>query len=575
MKYKDFKPVWKTSINNRNTYRTIFKWGNPQYINEPTEPFYQLLKEKLELTDEDFMISGFEGDNVIDIEVPTRLSKSDIDEFIGIVGKVNVAADTLSRARLCYGKAILDNMRLREENIKNLPDLVLSPTSEEQIMMIVKYCNKNNIAIFPAGGCTNMVLSVECPKIGVRLDLKKNFNKVISFSETDQTITVMPGITGPQLEEILNNAADYFTNVQGRYTCGHIPASYEYSTVGGWVATRGKGQASTLYGGIDDILVSAKYLTPKGIIDTYNCNRGCGVSSLDEVFMGSEGTLAIILSVTLRIKRYYPDNKKNFSYIFRGWDSGVRFVKELAQRNVWMPSVIKLFDVDGTEMIMRMSNIINKGLVGSLLKSLGNVQGKRCVLLGYTEGDKQYSNHIRRNLTRLANRYGANNASGHLSKKWDKSRFNDAYIRDILQDYDVVMDQIDFTVNWSNLQDIYGMVKDFFADKGALNMNHLSHITAHSCTFNIAYIKKFSGKEEYYSFHTELMEMLNSTNALMPKNHSLGRLCAGSLDKTSDTYRAVLRIIKKYLDPKDILNPYGVQSIDKEFNVKKELDIKK
>ena len=80
------------------------------------------------------------------------------------------------------------------------------------------------------GGGTNITRSNENVRGGIKINLKRNFNKVISFSAIDQTVTVMAGITGPQLEEILNNANEYFTNVTGRYTLGHIPESFEFST---------------------------------------------------------------------------------------------------------------------------------------------------------------------------------------------------------------------------------------------------------------------------------------------------------------------------------------------------------
>ncbi len=92
-------------------------------------------------------------------------------------------------------------------------------------------------------------------------------NKVIKFNEINQTITVEAGMSGPKLEETLNNAEKLF-NAKRAYTCGHFPQSFEYSVVGGWVVTRGAGQNSTYFGKIEDMVICQEYVTPIGIIKT-------------------------------------------------------------------------------------------------------------------------------------------------------------------------------------------------------------------------------------------------------------------------------------------------------------------
>jgi len=108
---------------------------------------------------------------------------------------------------------------------------------------------------------------VEPVRGGVSLDMRKRFNKVLSFNETDQTVTVQAGISGPALEQALNNAVLRF-GAKCAYTCGHFPQSFEYSSVGGWVVTRGAGQNSTYYGTIADIVLSQRYATPAGVVRT-------------------------------------------------------------------------------------------------------------------------------------------------------------------------------------------------------------------------------------------------------------------------------------------------------------------
>ncbi len=557
MKYKGYKPEWRTSVNERNSYRTLFRWGNPNHLSEPTEQFYQFVKERLCLTNEDFMLQTNEGDNLINLDIPCKLSQADIKEFTDIVGKVNIGIDTMSRVRSTYSKGVLDSMRLRREIIENVPDIVISPSSEEQVVMILKYCSRMNIPVYSAGGCTNTTRSNECFRGGVRIDFKRNYNKVLSFSEIDQTVTVMPGITGPQLEDILNNASDYFMNVGGRYTCGHFPESYEFSTVGGWIATRSVGQASMRYGGIDDILVSAKYLTAKGVIETDFCNRGTGLPSLDEIMLGSEGKFAIILSCTLKVRKYTYDSKKFFSYILKNWDSAVKCAREIVQRESSLPSVLKVCDADSADLMMRMSKLVSRGPFSSFLQTMGSVKGTRCLIIGYTEGEKYHSGHVKRSLSRTCQRFGAFTTTGHLSKKWEKVRFSNAYIRDILQDYDIIMDEITCYVSWSQLQEVYPVAKEFFNDRSVLNIVQLVDITAHGVKMTVTYMYRFISIEEYNDFHKQVIEMLSMAGAKNPCSHSLGNTNKETLDGIDELYMSTLKAIKKHLDPKGILNSGG------------------
>lgn len=552
MKYKEFKPNWRTSVGERNSYRTMFRWGNPNYINEPTEAFYNFIKESLSLSDEDFMIPVNQGDNLIDFEIPTKLSKADIKEFEDIVGKVNVDVDTLSRVRACYSKGAIDSMRLRAEKIENLPDVVLSPSSEEQLLMIVKYCHKNNIPLYCKGGNTNMTMANENVNGGVKVDLKRNFNKIISFSEVDQTVTVMAGITGPQLENILNNANEYFTNVTGRYTCGHIPESYEFSTVGGWIATRSVGQASMRYGGIDDILLCAKYVTPKGIVETDRCSRDNVLPAMDEIMLGSEGKFGFLVSCTLKVRKYTYENKKSFSYLFKDWDTAVSCARELVQKEICMPSFMRVCDFSSTEVITRMSTLVEKGVLGGLAKR--RAYGKKCLLIGYTEGEKSFAAYNKRVISRVCARFGGVSATSHLNKKWEKSRFDNAYIRDILQDYNIIVDEFVCPVSWSLLSEVYSTAKEYFADLGVMNMMSLQDINAHGCSIVMTYSRRYESIQEFQEFHADTLDMLILAGVKCPHSHGIGRITDRTVSSLNEIYLGTMKAVKRYLDPKNILN---------------------
>ncbi len=553
MKYKDYKPSWRLDVEDENTYRTMFRWGNPDHIEEPTESFYSFVKEKLSLSDEDFMIPSSQGDKIVDLDIPLRLSKTHIKEFEDIVGKINVATDTLSRVKACYSKGVMDSMRLRREILENIPDAVISPSSEEQLLMLVKYCYKNNIPIYVMGGGTNITRSNENVRGGIKINLKRNFNKVISFSAIDQTVTVMAGITGPQLEEILNNANEYFTNVTGRYTLGHIPESFEFSTVGGWVASRSVGQNSMRYGGIDDILLSSRYITPKGIMETDVCTRDSCLPAIDEVMLGSEGKFGILVSCTLKVRKYTYETKKAFSYMFKNWESAVSCAREMVQREICMPSFLRVCDNGSTEIISKMSRFVSKGILG--LRIRGENEKNKCLLIGYVEGEKGFATYNRRAIGRLCTRFGGVSATSYLNRKWDKTRFNDAYIRDILQDYSIVVDKFVCPLRWSELQEVYSIAADYFNDIGVLNMMHLQDISTYGASLMISYARKYKDIQEYQDFHKETLDMLITAGVKCPHSYSLGRTTDRTMYNLDEVYTLIMKSIKKLLDSKNILNP--------------------
>lgn len=553
MKYKDYKPSWRLDVEDENTYRTMFRWGNPDHIEEPTESFYSFVKEKLSLSDEDFMIPSSQGDKIVDIDIPLRLSKTHIKEFEDIVGKINVATDTLSRVKACYSKGVMDSMRLRREILENIPDAVISPSSEEQLLMLVKYCYKNNIPIYVMGGGTNITRSNENVRGGIKINLKRNFNKVISFSAIDQTVTVMAGITGPQLEEILNNANEYFTNVTGRYTLGHIPESFEFSTVCGWVASRSVGQNSMRYGGIDDILLSSRYITPKGIMETDVCTRDSCLPAIDEIMLGSEGKFGILVSCTLKVRKYTYETKKAFSYMFKNWEAAVSCAREMVQREICMPSFLRVCDNGSTEIISKMSRFVSKGILG--LRIRGENEKNKCLLIGYVEGEKGFATYNRRAIGRLCTRFGGVSATSYLNRKWDKTRFNDAYIRDILQDYSIVVDKFVCPLRWSELQEVYSIAADYFNDIGVLNMMHLQDISTYGASLMISYARKYKDIQEYQDFHKETLDMLITAGVKCPHSYSLGRTTDRTMYNLDEVYTLIMKSIKKLLDSKNILNP--------------------
>lgn len=552
--YKEYKPEWKIGIDDLNTYRAKLKWGSPSYISEPSEAMYVFVKEKLNLSDEDFILPSDLGDDKIEYASHTRLSDDIINEFEAMLGKINVKKDVVSRVSATYGKSVYDNLRLRKKIIENIPDVVLAPVNEEQIVSILKYCTERKIPIYPSGGRTNCNKSTECLCGGICLDLMQNYNKVISFSEIDQTVTVMSGISGPQLEEFLNNISDYFSDVAYRYTLGHMPQSFEFSTVGGWVMSRSYGDNATKVGGIDDLVVSARYLTPKGIIDTADTSY-MPMPDIDKLFIGSYGAFGILLSVTLKVRRYTLDGVKQFGYMFPNLNTAIKFVKEVCQGENGLPYSMQVCDPERTEMVTRMYSGNSHSLIGAFLREL-HKDSERCLVMGKMMGEKPYTSMLKRFVSRSSAQFGGRNATGFINKNWERTRFNNAYVNDLLMDYGVVIDRLTCRLPWSKLEKTYYAVKEIIESRPfTFVMASVNHITAHDCSIQFEFVAKYADIDEYKRFVISVVEESRSKGIYLTAVYGMteDNLITGT--NISRLHTGLLKLVKNYLDPKNNMRP--------------------
>jgi alkyldihydroxyacetonephosphate synthase len=295
-KKKEFYPDWYEGIPSAKSYRTILKWGDMDQFKHPNKRLYKLMKEVFGMTDDDFREAHNMGLDEVSFDLPSTLSPENMETFRNIVGEENVKTDDFSRLEVAYGKTTYDAFRLREKIVENLPGAVLRPRGKEDVRKIVEYCNDERIPLYVFGAGSSVTRGVECMEGGVSLDMRAHMKKIVSLSEKNQTVTVEPGIFGPDLERALNNAPDLF-QTRHAYTFGHFPQSFEYSSVGGWIVTRGAGQNSTYYGKIENLVISQEYITPAGTVKTHEYPASATGPSIDQIMIGSEGTFGAMPSM--------------------------------------------------------------------------------------------------------------------------------------------------------------------------------------------------------------------------------------------------------------------------------------
>ena len=568
--YRRFEPKWVKTPAPADSYRSIFRWGDPEFVKYPKESLFKMMKEKFQMTDEDFKTyAGDIGMDSVKLDRPCQLQKAHLEAFRAIVGSENVTTEDYPRLAVAYGKTGYDAARLREKRIDSLPDVVLYPSETEEIEKIVAYCTEHSIPLYVYGGGSSVTRGVEPIKGGVSLDMRKNFNRVLSFNETDQTITVQSGISGPQLEDALENAPARF-GARRAYTCGHFPQSFEYSSVGGWVVTRGAGQNSTYYGCITDIVLSQKYATPIGVIQTSHYPREATGPDLNQIMMGGEGAFGVLTEVTLKVFRYMPENRKRFSYIFKDWETARKAAREMMQCEAGYSSVFRLSDAEETNLMLRLYNVDETPL-WKLLDLRGYEDMRRCLFLGFTDGEKGFSKNVAKNIRRIAHRYGGMSLTAYVTKSWEKGRFNDPYLRDTMLDFGVMTDTLECSVNWSNMGKVHKEVRAVcHALPNTIVTTHMSHCYPQGANLYFIFITKMSDAEAFKAYHATILDAIQKSGAAMSHHHGIGKMFAPWLEgQIGRREYGVYRALKNYFDPGYNMNPGGTLGLDLEEGEKR------
>jgi alkyldihydroxyacetonephosphate synthase len=253
-----------------------------------------------------------------------------------------VGADRHARVSHALGKAYRDVVRGFRGQVDHPPDLVATPGDEDELERILAWCAEEEIAAIPYGGGTSVVGGVE-PRVGdayrgvVTIDLRR-LDRVLEVDRTSRAARIQAGAQGPVLEDQLREHG---------LTLRHFPQSFEFSTLGGWIATRAGGHFATLYTHIDDLVESVRAVTPKGVWESRRLPGSGAGPSPDRLLLGSEGILGVITEAWVRV-RERPGYKLSCGVPFGSFEAGAEAVRELSQSDLH-PSNCRLLDATESE----------------------------------------------------------------------------------------------------------------------------------------------------------------------------------------------------------------------------------
>jgi len=558
-----FEPEWRTTPPEPGSWRSIFKWGAPDGFKHPNAKLYALLKETFGLTDDSFNAPVDTGDELVTLSGKApAIAPETVAAFTAISGEANVSVSDYDRVKYSTGKTMEEIYALRDGKPDNVADLIIHPRTEEEIAQIVAICHEQKIPLHIFGGGSSVTLGLAPQKGGVTLVMATHMTRVVEFNETNQTITVECGIMGPALEELLNNAPNTF-NTKHPYTCGHFPQSFEFSTVGGWIAAKGSGQQSSYYGDAVDLVLGQTCITPTGTVATLDYPSTATGPMVNDILKGGEGAYGVLTRATLKVFRHTPETRKRFSFIFPTWKDAVNATREISQAECGMPSVFRISDPEETYIGLKQHGIEGT-ILDTFMTKRGYKPGQRCLLLGHTEGEKGFSKNVCKQVKRIARANGAMSLTGYPVTLWQHGRFNDPYLREDLNDYGVVIDTLETGVKWDNLHQVHMGVRQYIKQRpDTLCMTHCSHIYPQGTNLYFIFIGKFKSREEFVSFHRGIIESIEANGGTLSHHHGVGRMMGPYMEKHLGTGQMdTLKALKNHFDPHNIMNPGGTLGLD-------------
>lgn len=476
--------------------------------------------------------------------------------FDTVVGAEFVRDDHATRVSHAAGRSLPDLIRLRSGEVPFAPDAVLFPASDSEVDELLAIASDAHVAVVPFGGGTSVVGGVDAFRPGFRscvcISLAR-LNSILDIDEVSLTATVQAGVFGPDLEE----------HLQARgLTLGHFPQSFEFSTVGGWVATRSAGQQSTGCGRIDENVIGLRCSTPSGAVELAPTPATAAGPDPRQVFVGSEGTLGVITQATLRIRRL-PEASLPDAWFFPDFHSGANALRELEQNGL-RPDIARLSDVSETAFGLAQlgSRLQRRGLL-AYLRARGIATP--CLLVLRFDGRSADARSRRAEGRTIARKHKGVSIGGAPETQWEKHRFSTPYLRDRLLTEGIMVETMETAAPWSSIDDLYEAIgrdiETTLADRGtpALVLCHVSHLYTSGCSlYYTVFARQQEGREmeQWKALKTAASDAIVAGGGTITHHHSTGADHAPWLpQETGELWLRMLRAAKAEADPAGIMNP--------------------
>ncbi|MBZ5588510.1 MAG: FAD-binding oxidoreductase [Acidobacteriia bacterium] len=465
-------------------------------------------------------------------------------------------SDPGARLRYACGCGFSDLVRLRTGALEALPDAVCLPDSAQEVVAVLQVAAAAEVTLVVRGGGTSVVGGVTVrpgprPTVVLALDRMRGLT---SLDPASFLATFRAGTLGPEVEAALAPC---------RLRLGHEPQSFEFSSVGGWVATRSAGQRSTGIGRIDDLVAGLEIATPGGVWRLPAQPGSAAGPEVRRLVIGSEGRLGVITEATLRV-RPVPECRGGVAVLVPGWGAGMEVCRALLQHGP-VPEVVRLSDPDETSFGVALTALPR--LASSVRDAIFGLRRFRhgCLLLFEWAGRLQDVTLARQAAAR-AWRDAGGLALGRTGwRRWLDERFRHPYVRDVVLSAGWGVDTLETAARWSVLAALHRAVREAMA-QGAQRAGfriavlcHLSHAYRDGASLYFTFLWPLRRGEEigqWQAVKDAASEAIIANGGTITHHHGIGSMHAQYLEReVGAPGLAALEVLAGALDPDGVLNP--------------------
>jgi alkyldihydroxyacetonephosphate synthase len=462
------------------------------------------------------------------------------------------SSDPYERAAHTYGKSYRDIIRAVNRDFSNPPDVVARPRSEQEVVALLEWCSSAGYDAIPYGGGSSVVGGVEPPagsEGSVSIDLA-GLDRVLEVDATSRAARIQAGVLGPALEDQLRPHG---------FTLRHFPQSFEWSSLGGWLATRSGGHYATNHTHIDDFVESMRVVTPSGIWESRRLPGSGAGPSPDRLILGSEGILGIITEAWMRVQAR-PVFRASAGVTFDTFAAGSEGARAVVQAKLW-PANLRLLDPGEAE-------------------TAAGLDGKRALLIiAFESAEVPQESNIRA-AVRLAREAGGTVDDGDIriedgSKEegagrqgavgaWRNSFIRAPYQRNSTIGLGLVGDTFETSITWDRWPDFDAAIREKVGEA----LRRVCGAGTLTCRFTHVYT---DGPAPYYTFGglglrggelemwAELKQVASDAvmagGGTITHHHAVGRDHRPWYDtQRPEPFAAALRAAKAAVDPRGILN---------------------
>jgi alkyldihydroxyacetonephosphate synthase len=481
-------------------------------------------------------------------EIELRQPRIALPDSLASIG----SSSKFDRASHTYGKSFRDIVRGLRRDFTVAPDIVAFPETEHDVVSLLDWASDAGVAAIPYGGGSSVVGGVE-GNVGdayrgtVSIDLK-GLGKIQEIDKTSRAARIQGGIFGPALEEGLRPHG---------LTLRHFPQSFEFSTLGGWIATRSGGHYATRYTHIDDFVESTRTVTPSGIMESRRLPGSGAGPSPDRLMIGSEGTLGIITEAWMRLQDR-PKYRASASVTFDDYANATECVRVISQTGLF-PTNLRLLDA------------------GEAMMNGAGDGTKHVLIVGFESADHMLEAWMERALeccrdhggivpegsgaTRTDEAAARQGAAG----AWRKSFLKAPYMRDAVTAMGFIIETFETSITWDRFNDFHQRV--IKATQSAVN--EICGTGTVTCRFTHVYpdgpapyftvmapSTRDRQLEQWDEIKAAVSVALIDAGGTITHHHAVGRDHRPGYDRQRpELFAKALRATKRTLDPQAVMNP--------------------